>query len=305
MDNKNDKIFRARMCIINSKNALDIFKKKEKLIEFKDLNEEDMNSENVFENESYSNEISKIKSKYFKDHQVDCLTTEEKFTLKEVLYPIFPEFFEGKTKDDLQIKNIVQMSDFLNFFNFSFKNENSPYYDSKKIEKILRKVCLRFILSNSKKDEELKFLSTHLFLAILGEFEEIINYKYLFKRSILSGFTKYSLYSGHDRNIQDVLLNIIDPNYIKYLYHKAFVNDDAFDFLRAPFSSFLIFELHYDENTFNFFIKILYNGEEIIENLRSVDGQKLIYVKDKGFNYQHIKKLLVSRIDMRIKDIDC
>jgi hypothetical protein len=203
------------------------------------------------------------------------------------------------------MKDIVKVADFLNFFNFSYNNKNSPFYDQSKIEHILRKVSLRYVLANLNEDDELKMLSTHLFLDILGEFEDILNYKYRFNKKILEGMKKYTLYSGHDRNIQDALLNILDPFYINYLYKKSFSDQMSFDFLRIPFSSFLIFELHYYEDDRQFYVKIIYNAEEIRENLRKVEGIAIAYVKNKGFPYAKIKKMLTSRIDFRIKNIEC
>lgn len=309
MDSKTDKIFRARNCILNSKNAMSFFKKKENLIEFKNLN--DINEDDIIENflqEELSNssqkEISRIKNQFFHHHEKEILSLEEKKLLKEKLEPVFPEFFK-KNVEELHMRSIVKVADFLNFFNFSYNNKNSPFYDKAQIESILRKVCLRYVKANLSEDDELKMLSTHLFLEMIGELEEVMNYKYIFSKSLLEGMKKYILYSGHDRNIQDALLNILDPFYISYLYKKSFTDTSSFEFLRIPFSSFLIFELHYFEDDKQFYIKIIYNSEEIKENLRKVEGQTIIYVKDKGFPYSKIKKMLVSRIDMRLKNIQC
>lgn len=307
MDSKNDKIFRARNCILNAKNAMSLFKKKENLIEFKHLN--DINEDDIIENflqDDVTNEkeINRIQSKFFSHHLKEILTPDEKKLLKHKLEPIFPEFFK-KSVEDLNMKSIVKVTDFLNFFNSSYNNKNSPFYDRKKIEMILRKVTLRYVTANLREDDELKMLSTHLFLAVLGEFEELMNYKYSFNKTILDGLNKYTLYSGHDRNIQDALLNILEPFYINYLYKRSFTDDSAYDFLRVPFSSFVIFELHYYDDDHEFYVKILYNGEEILENLRKLDNNVILYVKNKGFPYSKIKKMLVSRIDMRIKNIEC
>ncbi len=309
MDSKTDKIFRARNCILNSKNAMSLFKKKENLIEFKNLN--DINEDDIIENflqEELSNssqkEISRIKNQFFHHHLKEILSFEEKKLLKEKLEPVFPEFFKKKI-EELNMKSIVKVADFLNFFNFSYNNKNSPFYDKAQIEGILRKICLRYVKANLKEDDELKMLSTHLFLEVMGELEEVMNYKYIFSKSLLDGMKKYTLYSGHDRNIQDALLNILDPFYIKYLYKKSFTDTSAFEFLRIPFASFLIFELHYYEDDKQFYIKIIFNAEEIKENLRKAGDQTIIYVKDKGFPYSKLKKMLVSRIDMRLKNIQC
>ena len=307
MDSKNDKIFKARNCILNAKNVLSLFKRKENLIEFKNLN--DINEDDIIENfieEDYinENEINRIQTKYFVHHEKEILTFDEKKLLKQILEPAFPEFFKKKV-EDLRMKSIVKVADFLNFFNFAYNNKYSPFYERHKIETILRKISLRYVKANLREDDELKMLTTHLFLAILGEYEELMKYKYKFNRNVLDGINKYTLYSGHDRNIQDALLNILDPKYINDLYMLSNTDKSSFDFLRVPFSSFLIFELHYYEDDHEFYIKILYNGEEIIENLRKVDNNVILYVKKKGFPYSKIKQMFVSRIDMRIKNIDC
>jgi len=161
------------------------------------------------------------------------------------------------------------------------------------------------VKANLKEDDELKMLSTHLLIAILSDLEDVMNYKHIQPLRLARSHNKYTLYSGHDRNIQDFLLNILDPNYINFMYKKSFHDDGAFDFLRIPFSSFLILELHYEQDDGQFYVKILYNAEEIKENLRKADGEKVIYVKNKGFPYVQLKKMLLSRVDMRLKDLEC
>ena len=115
------------------------------------------------------------------------------------------------------------------------------------------------------------------------------------------------IFSGRDTSLVDIISNLIEDEYINNLIdNNTFEeNTSAMDFLIPKFASSFIFELHYDEKFYKYYVKILYNGEENVRNFKKIFNKNIIYDPEKGLNYEDFKNLLMSRINLEYLKLSC
>jgi hypothetical protein len=129
-------------------------------------------------------------------------------------------------------------------------------------------------------------------------FENLKNY--LVQRSKGSVKTRLTIFSGHDTNIVDTLVNLIDRDYlIKLINMAANGNDEVFNFLVPPFNSNILFELY--EYDGKHYVRMIYNGMELKDHF----AVKTIYVKDKGIELDGFISLLNAKIHINHKSLIC
>jgi len=119
---------------------------------------------------------------------------------------------------------------------------------------------------------------------------------------------KYLLLSGHDTNIVNVISTIINKDILLKMLDSF---EKYYDFLQPPYASSFIIELHASESqdsdhflnpTKKFFIRILYNGNILREEL----SQELKYDHSTdGIDYKIFREFLLNKIDMNYKYLDC
>jgi len=156
---------------------------------------------------------------------------------------------------------------------------------------------------------------------IINNFDNIIYncrpFKKFIKEKIQSGekffeqskddCMKMMIFSGRDTSLVDIISNLLDEEYVNGLIdnNNSDVNDHAINFLIPKFASSFIFELHFDEKQYKYYVKILYNGEENIQRFRKVFGVNVVYHKEKGILYEDFKALLNSRINSEYQQMSC
>ena len=140
-----------------------------------------------------------------------------------------------------------------------------------------------------------KLLASGLFDTFLGYFEKRIKK--------IENDPKFILISAHDTTIMQLISNLLDREYLHQKILSSETSVDAYKFLIPPFASSFVFEVHEDDNnTDNYFVRIIYNGEELKTGLHKdmVYNQAL-----QGFEYNSFKKYLQSRIDNDYKTLYC
>ena len=118
--------------------------------------------------------------------------------------------------------------------------------------------------------EQLKYIQQYLFTLTYGG-----NVAPIFSTPIVSGILnnmknrvkkgdqqvmKYSIYSGHDTNVMPILnfFNLTSTECLTKKWKNETVTGNCA--LPPPFAANLIFELHEDEDTNKYTVKIRYNG---------------------------------------------
>jgi hypothetical protein len=123
-----------------------------------------------------------------------------------------------------------------------------------------------------------------------------------------NGKLKFLLLSGHDTNIVNILATVIKKERLMDMLMNV---EKFYDFLQPPYASSFIIEIHTqlseDEMHFlnaknSYFIRILYNGDTLREELH----EELIYNHSKdGIDYNSFRKFLESKIDPTYKYLNC
>jgi hypothetical protein len=111
---------------------------------------------------------------------------------------------------------------------------------------------------------------------------------------------KLVIFSGHDTNIIDLLVNLLNHDYIRKLIHMSINDNDSFHFIIPKFASNLIFELHQVEG--KYFVKIMYNAKKIKQHFIL---EEVEYNKREGLPFEDFKKLIHSRKPETIGKLIC
>jgi hypothetical protein len=166
-------------------------------------------------------------------------------------------------------------------------------------------------MKRSLSDEMTKIESTIFFKHLISFYEKKINKK----ESGDDDDLKLVTYQGHDYNLISLIKNLLDPQSLESLIKNA-EDEDIFDFLIPSYASLFEFHLMRETNENKYYIKILYDGEEIFLTpelgrkrftginflLRKVNGKTLTYHPEKGISFDDFKSLLESRISNDYKD---
>lgn len=239
----------------------------------------------------------RFKGPGFEDKDVgELLDREEKRILYVYLKEQFPITFLNMTYENMNESMVKSMHSAIKCANFNFENDVFPA-DAKTIE-VLNKFLIRFYYDKKLKNDNItKMISSQFFDHVLSLMEHKI--KGVEKPLDFYNLTTYNYtdlrlvtYSGHDINLIGFLKNIVNEQTLES-YKKD--PNKYVSFLAPDFASsieLLLFK--YDDG---YHVKILYNGRESIQSLRSVPGfGEINYIPKKGIPYPQFKKLFESRI---------
>jgi hypothetical protein len=182
--------------------------------------------------------------------------------------------------------DFLKCSDFLsktNTYNLSPQTMNS-----------LKKVSLDKWYSHrlNKDYENIVKISVSKFFVYLKD--------YLYQRSKGVEKTKLTVFSAHDTNIVDTLVNLLDREFLLGRISSALNgNNDAFNFLIPPFNSNILFELYVIDN--KHYVRIFYNGTELKDNFIA----KVPYMRGMGIPLENFRDLLTQRIASDYKNLVC
>ena len=138
-----------------------------------------------------------------------------------------------------------------------------------------------------------KLLASHLILLI----SDFLRNRYQNKIS-----DKLLVLSGHDSNIINLLVNILDKEYLSKKIINSVTSLDDRNFLIPPLASSLLFELIQVKGNDKLWIRIVYNGENITEGF-ALEVKKL--GKYDLLDYNDFNQLLKSRIHDEFENMNC
>jgi len=144
--------------------------------------------------------------------------------------------------------------------------------------------------------------SKELRMSVSPLFNKLIRY---FERKAKNNHKnpKLLIFSGHDTNLVNFLTNILDTNFIKKKMKKAVDDAEELLFLVPPLASSILLELHRVKKTKQYFIRIIYNGENISNKIQ-LKGIKSIKTLN-GILLNDFLKLMKSRLDNDYKRLIC
>jgi len=182
------------------------------------------------------------------------------------------------------------------------------------VELIKRKLISKYIyMKRSLNDEMTKIESAIFFKHLLSFYEQKINNKDTEVNN--DDDLKLVTYQGHDYNLISLVKNLLDPEFLESLIKNA-EDEEVYDFLIPSYASLFEFHLIKDSNTNEYYVKIMYDGEEIFSTpeagrkrftginflLRKINGKSLKYHPGKGLSFEDFKSLLESRISNEYKN---
>ena len=218
---------------------------------------------------------------------------EKEFQINKIRNKV-PELFKDKSDcNDKQSDNYLgEIIKFIIPVNYHYNNQR--YLFDQDTEEFIRKIVLnkwymRGFLGNN--DDAMK-------LGVSGFYDEFLQF---FSNIIMGDSKKVKLFFGHDSNIVNILSSLLKTEVLKEKISSAVNNITDFNFIVPQFASSLIFELHYNKEKDQHFVRILYNGKELKGNLLELDFDKDL----EGIPFESFKTGLRTRIDMRYKDLLC
>jgi len=251
------------------------------------------------------------------DNTVFYLTDEEKAKINS-LHSLFPSQIESIIQSNYNVRTMKKLLDLIVTTNYHFRNH---FNIDKEVLKIFKKYWLKYSYQEKISDSNKKLLVSSFFEAIINNFDNFIYHCRPFKKfikgkiSVKEKFFKQSkddcltmmVFSGRDTSLVDIISNLIDEDYINSLIdNNTFEeNNTSMSFLIPKFASSFLFELHYDEKTFKYYVKIIYNGQESLRNFKKILGKNINYDSEKGIPYEDFKALLTSRINIEYNGLNC
>lgn len=218
------------------------------------------------------------------------------------------EFFNEKVQKELltvpdKSKFLKKVNSFLRFAQFHFGNNFLVLSENTQItlNKIQVNKSYHYLLSKSNNQ---KLLNSRIF-------DEFKFYLVDFLKNYLQNKPKrlkYVVYSGHDSNILGILANFFDR---KFLLEKMQNLKAHYYFVQPDLASHFILELHTLKktegflglNTFDTFIRLVYNGKNLSEGLNKdffVYNERL-----EGFELKNFLRFLDTQIDLEYKNLNC
>jgi hypothetical protein len=217
-----------------------------------ELNVRNQEEDNLFHTDScrFEKDGLRIKDMIVDKDVVDFTDEEIKNTLDDINKKA-PEVFDDIPME-YKIDILLNLCGFFLPVNYHYNNGN--YYELK--EETLQVLKKGQIYRMYKKRMNESDLTKMIISPLFNEFKKYLS---LFGKNNL----KFVLFSAHDTNIADLLVNILDKEYFK---KKFETDDERFNFIMPPFASNILFELHSNgKNNIKKqnFVRIIYNGEVI------------------------------------------
>ena len=198
----------------------------------------------------------------------------------------------SRSKDVYSEDNIGEVIKYIIPVNYHFKNKK--YIFSEKTEEFIRKKILnKWYAPRLKRNYVVKLSVSGLFDEFLNFFDKIVKNQ--------TNSPKAKLFFGHDTNIVNIMSNLFEKQFLKEKINSAVKNITDFDYIIPQFAASFIFELHLNKETNQYYVKILYNGKELKENLFELKYDSVL----EGIPYKDFKTKLNNTIDIRYKELNC
>jgi len=262
--------------------------------------------------------ITKKKDSIF--HALNCklenksLKETSECTEKGPIYPISSEDFKNSCdelrtflkitesegpKENYDHVKLNYLSDFYTSYVYHMMGKLRGSNISDKTKVILKKEKLNKWYCERIHDFKKYRLSASNFL------DKIYNY---FKKSEEAhkknseDYTKMVLFFGHDTNFVNLFTNIFKTEFLKEMLNKAIDDEQIYNFLVPPFASNIFFELHFNEETGNYYVEIIYNGEYINKGIKYIDDEN---IKGNMIDFKDFSKLVENIIDKDYLKLAC
>jgi hypothetical protein len=251
------------------------------------------------------------------DNTVFYLSDEEKAKIIS-LSSMFPLQIQKIIESNYHVRTMKKLLDLIVTTNYHFKNH---FQIDKDILKIFKKYWLKYSYQEKISDNKKKLLVSSFFSTIINNFDNFIYHCRPFKKFIKEKITlkekffkstkddclKMMVFSGRDTSLVDIISNLLEDEYINNMIENNTYeeNNVSMNFLIPKFASSFLFELHYDERLFKYYVKLNYNGQETLRNFKKVQGKKVNYDDEKGISYEDFKALLLSRINVQYNEMNC
>jgi hypothetical protein len=233
---------------------------------------------------------------------------------KDPIYPITTEDLKNscnelrtflkikETEDPNELSDHVKLnylSDFYTSYVYHFisklrgRNISEETKVIVKKEKINRWYCER--IHDSKKYR----------LSVSNFLDKIYDY---FKKAVEANekksedYKKMVLFFGHDTNFVNLFTNIFKTEFLKEMLNKAIEDEQIYNFLIPPFASNIFFELHFNEETANYYVQIIYNGEYLNKGIKYIDDKN---IKGNMIDFKDFSKLVENIIDKDYQKLVC
>jgi hypothetical protein len=274
---------------------------------------------------------------YFKDVKLyfDISENEIKSAIVELknFLEISEEDFENdKNKDNPNSNNfnndINKFHALIRFYYSFIYQYNTEKILSNNTLKTIRKNMINRIYSvlNTNKKEEFKLNISEFHNLVLKQFNNAVKdhkSKILIKEkkekarenSKKYSKVKFKVLFGHDTLIMNLLKITLNEKFLhenlqKLINDSANDNDNIFNFFIPEFGSFFIYELYYDDEEKFYYVKIIYNGLELNEELRiiKIKNPPFFLSSDKYKNmisYERFKDLMDFGINKEYHKLVC
>ena len=158
-----------------------------------------------------------------------------------------------------------------------------------------QKYFYRIKFGDERKQKEIfenqKLLTSEIFFDLLGKFNRTVNGEQT---------PKYSVYSVHDSNLINIIVNLMQYDIIKEYIQSAIDDQNKYDFLRPPYASALIFELIRKDG--GLYVRITYNGNAINKGIRFLNDE---LIEDDLIKYEDFVYVIKNLINEDYRKLDC
>ncbi len=221
---------------------------------------------------------------------IEICENEIKNSLEDVRKKV-PELFDYITEDSNE-KILEKLCGFFLPVNYHYNGGNLYGLNDETLD-VLKKGQIQRMYKK-RMDESL--YSKYIISPVFDKFKDL-----LIMFSNKTNKLKFVLFSGHDTNIVDILVNLFDKDYLK---NKFKTDESNFTFVIPPFASSLILELHSTVGNLkhNEIIRVIYNGEI----LRNGFNKQLIYDYNlDGIKLDNFVSFMDKIIDKGYRNLYC
>jgi len=255
----------------------EILKALEDFEKFLQFNEKD------FEKKKYKTKKDKFQAlvKYYMSYIYHFRLNTNETSLDKQTYKTFKKFILNNWYSDLNSESPNEM-----------KIATSEFFDNilKHFQAGINAHNKTLISDNNSKEENKKINEENKF-----NFWDPVN-KYV----------KFRVYSGHDTNLVNMLKSLLDSSYIKDNLMRSLDDDNIFKFFIPEFGSYMIFELYYDDQAKNYFVKIIYNGMTVFDGIKTLnvpqENEKSLL---KNIRFEKFEELMHHNINKDYERLDC
>ena len=178
--------------------------------------------------------------------------------------------------------------------------------------KTFKKIVINdwYSILNAENQDEIKLGISEIFDSILGQFKNAISYHNdnlagNNDKNIKNKYKKFKVFSGHDTIIVNMIKNIMDPIYIKENLKKSLEDQNIFNFFIPEFASYILYELYYDEVGKYYFVKIIYNGMELYDGIKTINLTNSVDKFTNEIIFERFNELMLACINKDYLKLQC